>query len=121
MCLRYGLDLKCVIFTNQGPMLAAAALFNDKFQILLKLQHCLQHITCCICRLYPALFRTRRDNNRLAPASGENKSKALKSTGNQNDQTLQTMVHGASYATTCSKFFCCISNSVKNWLFGIQD
>ena len=37
MCLRHGLDLKCAIFTDQGPMLAAAALFNEHFQILLKL------------------------------------------------------------------------------------
>ena len=44
MCLRHGLDLKCAIFTNQGPMLAVTVLFNNKFQILLKLQLCLQHI-----------------------------------------------------------------------------
>ena len=30
ICLRYGLDLKCAIFTDQGPTVAATALFNDK-------------------------------------------------------------------------------------------
>ena len=37
MCLRHGLDLKCAIFIDQEPMLAATALFHHKFQILLKL------------------------------------------------------------------------------------
>ena len=105
MCLRHGLDLKCTIFTDQGPMLAAAALFNENYQILLKLQLCLQHIICCICRLHPALFQTTTDNNRLSPAPGENKSKAIKSTGNQNDKTVLNMVHMASYATSCLEFF----------------
>ena len=87
MCLRHGLDLKCAIFTDQGPMLAAAALLYDNFKIKLKLQLCLQHTVCCICRLYSLLFQTRRDNNRSSPDSGKNKSKALiKSTGKQNDQ-----------------------------------
>ena len=36
MRLRHGLDVKCAIFTDQGPMLAAAALYNKYFQILLK-------------------------------------------------------------------------------------
>ena len=94
-------------------MLAAAALLYDKFQILLKLQLCLQHIIRCIRWLYLALFRTRRDNNRSSPDSGESKSKALKSTGKQNDQILRNMVHMASYATTCSKFFQIISNCVQ--------
>ena len=48
MCLRHALDLKCAIFTDQGPMLAATALFSNNFQILLKFQLCLQHITYCI-------------------------------------------------------------------------
>ena len=56
MCLRHGLDLKCAIFTDQGPMLAAATMFNEHFQILLKMQLCLQHITRCICQLHLALF-----------------------------------------------------------------
>ena len=88
VCLRHGLDVKCAIFTDQGPMLAATALFNNKFQMLLKLQLCLQHTICCICQLYPALFQTKRDNNRSSPDSGQNKSKALKNIGEQNDQTL---------------------------------
>ena len=113
MCLRHGIDLKCAIFTDQGLMLAAAALFNKKFQILLKLQLCLQHIVCCICWLHPALFRTRKDNNRSPPVSGKNKYKAVKIKGKQNGQILHNMVHLASYATTCSKFFRCIANSVR--------
>ena len=55
MCLRYGLDLKYAVFTAQGPMLAAVALFK-KNHIMLKLQLCLQHIVRSICRLYQALF-----------------------------------------------------------------
>ena len=48
ICLRHGLDLKCAIFTDQGQLLAAAALFNENFHMLLKLQLCLQHMIRCI-------------------------------------------------------------------------
>ena len=113
MCLRHGLDLRCAIFTDQGPMLAAAALFNEHFQILLKLQLCLQHIIRCIRRLHPALFQTKKDNTRSLPASGENKSKATKNTGNFNDRTVRKMVHKASYATSCSEFFGIIYDSIQ--------
>ena len=48
MCLRHGMELKCAIFTDQGPMLAASAAFYKAFKIKLKLQLCLQHIIRCI-------------------------------------------------------------------------
>ena len=113
MCLRLGLDLKYTIFTDQGPILVAAALFNEHIQILLKLQLCLQHIIRCIRRLHLALFRTKKDNTRLSPAAGENKSEATKNTGNSNDKIVRRMVHKASYAISCSEFFNIIYDSIQ--------
>ena len=113
MCLRHGLDLKCAIFTNQGPMLPATALFNKKNQILLKLQLCLQHMIRCIRRLHPALFRTRKDNSRSSPASGANKSKTNKNHGNSNNNIVRSMVHRASYASSCEQFINIIYESIQ--------
>jgi hypothetical protein len=57
MCWRHGMDLKCGLFTDQGPLLSAARTLFDKFQIELKLQLCLQHIIRCIRAMYPSLFK----------------------------------------------------------------
>ena len=86
-------------------MLPAAALFNKRFQLLLKLQLCLQHMIRCIRQLHPALLQTKKDNTRSSPASSENKSKATKIKGTFNDQVVRKMVHRASYATSNAEFF----------------
>ena len=117
MCLRHSLDLKCAILPDQGPLLAAAALFNENFQMLLKIQLCLQHMIRCIRRLHPALFCTKKDNSRLSPASGENKWKTTKNTGNSNNKIVRTMVHRASYATSCAEFFSIIYESIQRLAF----
>ena len=75
----------------------------------------LHSIICCIHQLYPALFRTRRDNKRSSPASDENKSQAIKKTGNKNDTDLRAIIHEASYAPTCLNFSRLFITVFKNW------
>ena len=113
MCLRHGLELKCAIFTDQGPLLAATALFNDNFQMLLKLQLCLQHMIRCIRRLHPALFCSRKDNSRSSPASDANKSKTNKNHGTSNNKMVRRMVHKASYASSIEQFINIIYESIQ--------
>ena len=78
MCFRHGMELKCAIFTDQGPMLAAAAAFYKAFQIKLKLQLCLQHLICCIRRLHPALFRSKSTGEVISKASKAGKKNNIK-------------------------------------------
>jgi hypothetical protein len=64
MCWRHGMDLKCGLFTDQGPLLSAARTLFEKFQIKLKLQLCLQHIIRCIRAMYPKLFKKKKKTGR---------------------------------------------------------
>jgi hypothetical protein len=60
MCWRHGMDLQCCLFTDQGPLLAAARTLFEKFRIKLKLQLCLQHIIRCIRAMFPKLFKKKK-------------------------------------------------------------
>jgi len=56
MCLRHGLDLDCALFTDQGPLLAAARVLFKEFKLRFNLMLCLQHIFRNIRHYFKSLF-----------------------------------------------------------------
>jgi hypothetical protein len=111
MCWRHGIELKCGLFTDQGPLLSAASTLFEKFKIKLKLQLCLQHIIRCIRAMFPSLFQRKKKNNNTTNTThktGRRKKKEV-----TNDKILRRSVHEASYCPKVSVFFIAIEQMVK--------
>ena len=92
-CWRHGMTLEFPIFTDQGPMLAAARAIYKKFRVLFFLVLCLQHIIRRIRANFPSLF---------------GKGKLAK----QVDSIVRSSVNEAHYAPTQLHFFDTIQNMV---------
>ena len=85
MCLRHGLDLDCALFTDQGPLLAAARILFEKFKLRFNLMLCLQHIFRNIRHKFKDLFPKKVVSNL--------------------SESFMVALHNASMAETMESFF----------------